>query len=107
MPRRKGPPVRRQFTREFKLEAVRLLQAGGRGVPEVARELGIRAEMLRQWRRQAAGRDGQPAADVFPGPGQLTSADEELRRLKRENGRLQQENEFLKKAAAYFAKGSR
>ncbi len=45
--------TRRQFTREFKLEAVRLAAAGDRSLNQVARDLGVRPDMLRQWRRQA------------------------------------------------------
>lgn len=64
-------------------------------------------DLLRKWRHQAAERGGAPLADVFPGNGRLASDDEELRRLKRENTRLQQEVAFLKSAAAYFARESR
>jgi transposase len=52
-------------------------------------------------------RAGAPPQDVFPGQGHLPSEQEELRRLQRENARLAQENEFLKRAAAYFARESR
>jgi len=100
-------PKRRTFTREFKFEAVRQLTEEGRSTSEVAKELGIRPDMLRSWRRQVEGRAGLGSADVFPGHGQMPSAEDELKRLRRENERLGQENEFLKKAAAYFAKESR
>jgi transposase len=96
---------RRQFTREFKLEAVRLIVEDKKAVAEVARQLGIRAEMLRSWRRQLEGRAGLSPEEVFPGHGRAPSADEEVRRLRREVERLRQERDFLKKAAAYFAKG--
>lgn len=66
---------RRQFTPEFKLEALRLVTEGGRPVAQVARELGIRPEMLRRWRRQAEGSAGLAPSDVFPGNGQLPSAE--------------------------------
>ena len=99
--------TRRQFTREFKLEAVRLVTDSGRPLTQVARELGIRPDMLRNWKRQAEGRAGSAAEDIFPGHGQLSSQDEELRHLRRENEILRQERDFLKKAAAYFAKESR
>ena len=98
---------RRQFTREFKLEAVRLVTEEGRKVSEVARELGIRSDMLRKWKQQAESRSGLMGADVFPGHGKLTSQDEEIRKLRRELELVKQERDFLKKAAAYFAKGSR
>lgn len=98
---------RRQFTQEFKLEAARLVGQGDRRVSEVARELGIRSDMLRQWKRQAEGRAGRAAADVFPGHGKLTSADEEVRRLRRENAQLRDERDILGKATAFFAKNAR
>jgi transposase len=98
---------RRQFTPEFKLEAVRLVTEGGRPISQVARELGIRPDMLRTWKRQAEGRAGLTASDVFPGNGQLSSAEAELRRLRRELEVARQEVAFLKKAATYFAKESR
>lgn len=96
--------TRRQFSREFKVEAVRLARESGKPQAQVARELGIRPDMLRSWKRQAEGRAGFAAADVFPGNGQVSSQDEELRRLRRENDVLRQERDFLKKATAYFAK---
>lgn len=106
-PKRTRPPtepVRRQYTREYKLEAVRLASEPGRSVPQVARELGVRADMLRAWKRQVEGRPAAAPPDVFPGHGQLPREEAEVQRLRRENARLQQEVEFLKKAAAYFAK---
>jgi transposase len=105
--KREGAETRRQYTREFKLEAVRLVTAGEKPLNQVARELGIRPDMLRQWRRQAQGEPARPAADVFPGHGRLPSQDEEIRRLKREVAQLKEEREILKKAAAFFARESR
>ena len=99
--------IRRQFGAEFKLEAVRLVESG-RPALEVAHSLGIRPDMLRKWRRQfvAAAAPTDPR-EAFPGHGQLTSQDEELRRLRREVAVLREEREILKKAAAFFAKESR
>lgn len=98
---------RRQFTREFKLEAVRMVSSGERKVAELARDLGVRADILKGWIRQAEGRAGLKQDDVFPGNGNLTSKDEEIRTLRRELEEVKQERDFLKKAATYFAKGSR
>ena len=98
---------KRKFTPEFKLEAVRLAAAGDKPLAQVARELGILPNLLRNWRRQVEGREGQPTTDVFPGQGRLPSQEEELRRLRREVESLRQERDFLKKTAAYFAKESR
>jgi len=98
---------RRQFTREFKLEAIRLAQLGEKPTNEVAHDLGIRPDVLRSWKRQFEGRAGLSGAEVFPGTGKVTSQEEELRRLRRELEVTRQERDFLKKAAAYFAKESR
>lgn len=94
---------RRGFTREFKLEAVRLVSEGHEAVTAVAARLGIRPDMLRNWKRQV---EGLPRArkNVFMGAGKASGQEEELRRLRREVERLEQERDFLKKAAAYFAK---
>jgi transposase-like protein len=98
---------RRQFTREFKLEAVRMLTSGEKTVSELANDLGVRADVLRGWRKQAEGRAGLTKDDEFPGHGKLTSKDQEIRDLRRQLEEVTQERDFLKKAAAYFAKGSR
>jgi transposase-like protein len=98
---------RRQFTREFKLEAVRLITSGERKVGDLARDLGVRVSNLQDWQKQAEGRAGLTKEDVFPGNGKLTSKDEEIRALRRQLEEVKQERDFLKKAAAYFAKGSR
>lgn len=98
---------RRQFTREFKLEAVRLLTSGERKIDELAHDLGVRVDLLKDWKKQAEGRVGLAKEDVFPGNGKLTSKDEEIRELRRQLEEMTQERDFLKKAAAYFAKGSR
>ncbi len=101
---------RRFFSPEFKLEAVRHLderRAAGVSVTQIGRELDVRPDMLRAWKRQVGDRVGAAPVDVFPGQGRLPSDQEELRRLKRELARLSQENAFLQSAAAYFAKESR
>jgi len=64
---------RRRFTREFKLEAVRLIASGERKLDELARDLGVRADLLRGWKKQAEGRAGLKGDDFFPGNGKLTS----------------------------------
>ncbi len=92
---------RRSFTPEFKQEAVRLSLESGRPISQVARELGVRPDQLRHWKRDLT----QAAEDASPPPGELP--EQELRRLRRENEVLRQERDFLKKAAAFFAKESR
>jgi transposase len=91
--------ARKTYTREFKLQALRLLGEQGLSVAEVARRLGVGENCLRNWRRAATER----GADAFPGRGTPTPADEELRRLRVEVARLRAERDLLKKAAAYFA----
>lgn len=93
---------RRQFTREFKLEAVRLVKSG-QSVSSVATQLGIRPDMLRAWKRQAEASDGS-LKEIFRGHGRVTNQEQELRRLRHELARVTEERDFLKKAAAYFAK---
>ena len=89
----------KQYSREFKLEAIRLADAGDKPASQVARELGIRANLLWKWRQQIEREviAGVPAQRGRP-------ADDELTRVKRENARLKEENEILKKAAIYFAR---
>ena len=106
----KSKRIRRGFSAEFKVEAVRRVverQATGISLAQLARELDLGPDLLRTWVRQAQARSGATPQDVFPGHGRLPSDQEELRRLQRENTRLQQEVEFLKRAAAYFARESR
>jgi transposase len=91
--------ARKTYTREFKLQALRLLTDQGLSVAEVARQLGVGENCLRLW-RAAAKAQGEAA---FPGPGNLSAEQEELRRLRAEVARLRAERDLLKKAAAYFA----
>jgi transposase len=96
----KKKPARRSFSREFKLEAVRQIIEQNRTIAEVSRELGIGAGQVGRWKQQFL----TDREDAFPGNGRLKVADEELRRLERENRQLRLELEFVKKTAAYFAK---
>lgn len=91
---------RRIFTPEFKLEAVRLVTEGRRPLAQVARDLKVRPEQLRGWRKQLE------ATGAVPPPVRTETAEEEIRRLRRELEVARQERDFLKKAAAFFAKGS-
>jgi transposase len=91
---------RRQFGREFKLEAVRLVREGGVSVAQAARDLDVHENVLRKWVKEFAG-DPQHA---FPGQGQMKPEQLELERLRREVQKLKAERDILKKAAAYFAK---
>jgi transposase len=91
--------ARKTYTREFKLQALRMLGEQGLAVAEVARRLGVGENCLRNWRKAAKER----GADAFPGHGTPPPAGEELRRLRAEVARLRAERDLLKKAAAYFA----
>ena len=94
--------TRRQFTDEFKLEAVRLIRESGRPVAQVARELGISDNVLYRWRTE------QRYVESQGGTRQSVRAEQdELTRLKRENETLRKERDFLRRAAAFFAKESR
>jgi transposase len=95
---------RRAYTHEFKSEAVRLMRESGKPIAQIARELGIRADMLRSWKQQADGKVGVGSETVVAEKGMVDS--DEVRRLKRELEIVRQERDFLKKAAAYFAKES-
>jgi transposase len=91
---------RRAFSPEFKQEAVRQVTEGGRSVAQVAREIAVRPEQLRTWKKQLL------AAEAVAPVLRVETAEEELRRVKRELEVVRQERDFLKKAAAFFAKGS-
>jgi transposase len=92
---------RRKFTQEFKEEAVLLVKQSGTSVSEIARNLGLNDNVLRRWVKEHA----EANTKAFPGHG--NSRDEELSRLKKELLQVKKERDFLKEAAAYFAKGSR
>jgi transposase len=98
---------RKQFAREFKVEAVRQALKGDRPLAAVARDLGVSPGVLGTWKKRALEREGAAGRDVFPGPGQLTSADEELRQLRRRVAVLEEERDILKKATVFFAKNAR
>jgi transposase len=93
---------RRQYTEEFKREAIRLVTEQGYSVSEAARNLGINAHMLGRWKREF---DTQGRV-AFPGNGRMSSDQEELRRLRDENKRLRLERDILKKALGFLASGS-
>jgi transposase len=91
--------TRRTFTREFKVEAVKRVTDQGLGFTEAAREPGITGGLLRKWKQTPEG-EAEPA---FPGHGNRTPAEDELRRLRAENERLRAERDILNKATALFA----
>ena len=89
------------YTREFKLEAIRLMEATDRPASEIAMELGIRRNQLYKWKEQLI-KTGDVASPVKGRPKKEDQS--ETAGLRQENKRLRQENEILKKAAAYFAR---
>ena len=91
----------KQYSREFKLEAIRLSEIGDKTTSQVARELGIRVNQLFKWRKQL---EAEKASGVESKRGR--PPDGELERLRKENERLKEENIILKKAAIFFARGS-
>ena len=93
---------RKTYTREYKLEAVRLSLEDGRAGTDVARELGIHANVLYRWRKEYLG----DAVESFPGQGKMKASDAEVARLRREVAVLDEERELLKKAVAFFSKES-
>ena len=90
---------RATYTAEFKLRAVKMITDQKLSVAEVARRLGVGENLLHTWKK-AVLKDG---ANAFPGNGNPTPAEDELRRLRAENARLRAERDLLEKAAAYFA----
>jgi transposase len=92
---------RKHYTAEFKAAAVRRAASGDATVLEVARELGIRPDRLREWIAQARGATRRARGRPAPAP---QSLDEEVRALRREVARLREERDILKKAAAFFAR---
>ena len=90
----------RTFTREFKQEAVQLVQSSNKSQTQIARELGIADSTLHHWCKQFSAHGEQ----AFPGSGHQTPQEEEIRHLKRENEVLRQERDILKKAIGIFSR---
>ena len=86
---------RRQFSREFKLEAVRLIKERGVSVVQASRDLDVGENILRRWIKELTADPGQ----AFPGQGQVKPEQQEIDRLRREVAKLKAERDILKKAA--------
>ena len=93
---------KKSYSKQFKIDAVKLVTEQGYKISEAARNLDIHPNVLRHWRNQLKTDSDQ----AFPGKGHMTPEIEELHRLRKENKRLQMEREILKKATAFFAKES-
>ena len=92
--------ARRKFSREFKIEAIRLVTDRGVAVAQAARDLDIAESVLRRWIRELS----VAPASAFPGNGQMRADQAEIAALKKEVVRLRAERDILKKAAAFFAR---
>ena len=95
--------VQKTYTREFKEEAVRLVQSSGKPIAQIARELGISDSAIHGWRKELM----EHGKDAFPGKGHQSELEEENRRLKRELERVQQERDILKKVVGIFSRESK
>ena len=91
---------KRQYTEEFKREAVKLVTEQGYSLAEAARSLGLHENLIRQWRRKFA--QEKQGTEIMS-----ESEREELKRLREENRRLRMERDILKKATAFFASENR
>lgn len=95
--------TRRTYTREFKIEAVRLYKRSGKTQAEIEDELGIGSGCLSHWKKEFA----EESEEAFPGQGNLSPEEERIRQLERENEILRQERDILKKAVAIFTRPSK
>jgi transposase len=95
--------VQKVYTKEFKEEAVKLVQSSGKPAAQVARELGISDSALYLWQKQLA----EKGPDAFPGTGHQSAQEEEIRRLKRELEVTRQERDILKKVVSIFSREQR
>lgn len=92
---------RRQYTQEFKIETVEFLLRGDKTAVEVARDLGIRTELMYRWKREYL----NDKNNSFPGTGHLQDPEEErIRKLERELRSVTEERDILKKVVAIFSK---
>src|SRR5690349_7068575 len=91
---------KRTYSKEFKLEAIRLYESSGKSMREIEEELDISGGLLNKWRA----RQRENSQEAFVGKGHQTAFEEELRRLKRENEILRQERDVLKKALVVFSR---
>ncbi len=92
--------VQKTYTREFKEEAVRLALTSGKPIAQIARELGISDSAIHGWCKELT----EYGKDAFPGKGHQSELEEEIRRLKRDLERVQQERDILKKAVGIFSR---
>jgi transposase len=94
------PKEQKTYTKEFKVEAVRLLEPSQKSQAQIARELGVADSTLSQWRKDLT----EHGQNAFPGSGHQTPLEEENRHLKREVEVLRQERGILKKTIGIFSR---
>lgn len=92
--------TRKQYDRQFKLDAMNMVVNGERSIAEIARDLGIKVDVLYRWKRELS----REKTEAFPGKGRLGPQEEELRRLRRELEQAKEDREILKKALGFFSK---
>jgi transposase len=95
--------VQKVYSKEFKEEAVRLVETSGKSITQIARELGISDSTIHNWRKELA----EHGKEAFPVKGHQTTLEEENRRLKKELERVQQERDILKKVVSIFSRDQR
>ena len=89
-----------RYDKAFKKQAIEMVKNKGISVADTSEKLGVHIKTMYRWLDEFK----QDGKDAFPGKGNLKPADEELRRLKRENDELKEENAILKKAAVIFSR---
>jgi transposase len=94
---------RKSYSKQFKIDSVKLITEQGYKISEAARNLGINPNVLTRWKNQFETDSDQ----AFPGKGHMTPEKAELHRLRKENQLLRMEREILKKATAFFVKESK
>jgi len=93
---------RKKYSKEFKLEAIRMYENGERTITEVEQALGITTGLLWKWKENLK---NQPKKEeAFPGNGRLTDTEARIRQLERENFQLRQDKDILKKVLEMFSK---
>jgi transposase len=102
-PTKKQMPSKKVYSREFKLETLRLLKSSGKTKADLERELGLYPGQIRLWERAFNKEEGN-VEQAFPGTGHQSEAEAEVSRLKRELEIVRQERDILKKAIAIFSK---
>lgn len=95
------PETRRKYTREFKIDAVHLLESSSKSGREIEKDLGIGSGMIYRWKKEF----GEQNIRAFPGNG--NPRDEELYRLRKELAEITEERDILRKAVAIFSKPKR